>query len=352
MRMCRLSFMRTSPVFKRYNQNCPLKIIDHKLHRKHKKPYFCAMLDVQNISFGYTSKKIVLNNFNFTLQEGKHLCVMGESGCGKSTLLKAIYGLLDLQKGSIFWKEHQILGPKFHLVPGMDFFKYVAQDFDLMPYTSVAENIKKFLSRFYPEESEKRTQELIEVIEMTAFKNVKVKNLSGGQKQRVAIARALAKEPDLLLLDEPFGQIDNFKKSSLRRNLFRYLKENKIACIVATHDKEDALSFADRLIVIRNKKIIANAPPKEIYSNPKERYVAALFDDVNELTVDDKPVLVYPHQLILVEKTTPYNESVTVLNSYFKGAYWRIEARSESQTVFFNHTTELKKNEHVFLSIQ
>ena len=194
------------------------------------------MLQVNNISFGYSKKKIVLDGINITLQKGEHLCVMGESGCGKSTLLKAIYGLLDLNKGSIFWDEKQVLGPEFHLVPGMDFFKYVAQDFDLMPYISVSENIKKFLSRFYPAESEKRTQELLEVIEMKAFENTKVKNLSGGQKQRVAIARALAKEPELLLLDEPFGQIDNFKKNSLRRNLFKYLKEKNIACIVATHD--------------------------------------------------------------------------------------------------------------------
>ena len=144
----------------------------------------------------------------------------------------------------------EVLGPKHHLVPGMDFIKYVAQDFDLMPYTSVSENIKKFLSRFYPEEAQKRTKELLEVIEMTAFANTKVKTLSGGQQQRVAIARALAKEPELILLDEPFGQIDNFKKNSLRRKLFAYLKEKNIACIVATHDKNDALSFADTLLIL------------------------------------------------------------------------------------------------------
>jgi len=178
------------------------------------------MLQVHKLSFGYSEKNLVLNNFNFSLKKGEHLCVMGESGCGKSTLLKLIYGLLDVNKGSIFWDEKQVLGPAFHLVPGMDFFKYVAQDFDLMPYTSVAENISKFLSRFHPEESEKRTNELLEVIEMTDFKNNKVKNLSGGQKQRVAIGRALAKEPELLLLDEPFGQIDNFKKIVYEENYF------------------------------------------------------------------------------------------------------------------------------------
>ena len=182
------------------------------------------MLKVSNISFQYTPKKEILSNISFTLNVGQHLCIMGESGSGKSTLLKAVYGLLDLKDGTVFWKEQQVLGPSFHLVPGMDFFKYVAQDFDLMPYTSVSDNIGKFLSRFYPEEKERRTKELLEVIEMSEFANEKVKTLSGGQQQRVAIARALAKEPELILLDEPFGQIDNFKKNSLRRKLFSYLK--------------------------------------------------------------------------------------------------------------------------------
>ena len=313
------------------------------------------MLVVNNISFGYSKKKIVLNNFNFTLKEGDHLCVMGESGCGKSTLLKAIYGLLNLNNGEIFWKENEVLGPKSHLVPGMEFFKYVAQDFDLMPYISVSENIKKFLSRFYPEESEKRTQELLAVIEMTAFENTKVKNLSGGQKQRVAIARALAKEPELLLLDEPFGQIDNFKKNALRRRLFAYLKEKNIACIVATHDKNDALSFADNLLIIRNNKILVNDAPITIYKNPKEKYIAALFDDVNDISVNDEKVLLYPHQIKIVVDSAANTElparTATVLNSYFKGSYWLIEAEFEEQTVFLNHFSNVEKLTTVSIAI-
>ncbi|TXD49928.1 ABC transporter ATP-binding protein [Polaribacter sp. IC073] len=307
------------------------------------------MLKVNKISFGYSKRKIVLSNFNFTLKEGEHLCIMGESGCGKSTLLKAIYGLLDLKKGEIFWKENQVLGPEHHLVPGMDFFKYVAQDFDLMPYISVSENIKKFLSRFYPEESEKRTQELLEVIEMKAFEKTKVKNLSGGQKQRVAIARALANEPELLLLDEPFGQIDNFKKNSLRRKLFAYLKEKNIACIVATHDKNDALSFADKLLIIRNNKILITDSPKKIYNNPEEKYVAALFDDVNEVVFNDKTVLLYPNQIKIVESS---NLQATVSNSYFKGAYWLVEAKFENQVVFLNHSSDLKAGTKVMIEIK
>jgi ABC-type Fe3+/spermidine/putrescine transport system ATPase subunit len=313
------------------------------------------MLKVQNISFNYTKNKPILQGFNLSLQQGEHLCIMGESGCGKSTLLKAIYGLVDLNQGEIFWKEEQIFGPKKHLVPGFDNFKYVAQDFDLMPYISVSENIKKFLSRFHPEESQIRTEELLGVIQMTAFANTMVKNLSGGQKQRVAIARALAKEPQLLLLDEPFGQIDNFKKNSLRRNLFSYLKEKNIACIVATHDKNDALSFADTLIIIKDNKILENDAPKEIYNNPKEKYIAALFDDVNEITINNKTVLVYPHQIKVVEKKGRqielFEEKATVLNSYFKGGSWLIEADFNGQIVFFNHSSEIKKSAKIKLQI-
>ena len=196
------------------------------------------MLQVKNISFGYKNN-LVLSNVSFKVESGEHASIIGESGSGKTTLLKLIYGELDLTKGQIFWKNSEILGPKHNLVVGYEFIKYVAQEFDLMPFTSVEENIGKHLSNFYPKEKKERTNELINVVELGPFIKTKVKNLSGGQKQRVALARALAKEPELLLLDEPFSHIDNFKKQSLRRNLFNYLKAKNITCIVATHDKDD-----------------------------------------------------------------------------------------------------------------
>ncbi|MDA8970331.1 ABC transporter ATP-binding protein [Flavobacteriaceae bacterium] len=302
------------------------------------------MLKVSNISFQYTPKKEILSNISFTLNVGQHLCIMGESGSGKSTLLKAVYGLLDLKGGTVFWKEQQVLGPSFHLVPGMDFFKYVAQDFDLMPYTSVSENIGKFLSRFYPEEKERRTKELLEVIEMSEFANEKVKTLSGGQQQRVAIARALAKEPELILLDEPFGQIDNFKKNSLRRKLFSYLKEKNISCIVATHDGDDALSFADQMMVIKNKKVIAFDSPRNLYKSPPEQYVAALFDDVNELYIDGERRLMYPHQ---IQTSKDSFHKVIVKKSFFKGSFWLIEATFNSQVIFFQSTENIVSKKEV-----
>ncbi len=304
------------------------------------------MLSVDQIHFSYQKKSLILNDLSFQLEKGAHLCVMGESGSGKSTLLKAIYGLLDLDSGTIFWNDNQVLGPAHHLVPGMDFFKYVPQNFDLMPYTTVEENIQKFLSRFYPEESKQRSDELLRVIEMEEFAKVKVKNLSGGQQQRVAIARALAKEPELILLDEPFSQIDNFKKNSLRRKLFSYLKEKKITCIVATHDGSDALSFADKMIVIKDNQILANDQPQRLYQEKSSLYIASLFDDVNQITVDGKNRLFYPSDITIVSES---NHEAEVKQCYFKGMYWLVEVRYKEDVIFVKSDNPIPLGNRIYL---
>ncbi|MFD1062658.1 ABC transporter ATP-binding protein [Winogradskyella litorisediminis] len=309
------------------------------------------MLQVKNISFGY-NKNRVLENITFNLKKSKNLAIIGESGSGKSTLLKLIYGEYDLDQGDIFWKDTQILGPKHNLVIGYDFMKYVSQEFDLMPFITVEENIGKYLSRFYPEEKQKRTTELIKVVELQDFSKTKVKNLSGGQKQRVALARALAKQPEILLLDEPFSHIDNFKKQSLRRSVFSYLKENNIACIVATHDNNDVLGFADEMLVLDQKNIIAKDTPQNLYNNPKLPLIASFFDEFNE--IDGK--IYYAHQLQIVEKSdTSTSWSVSeaellssslkgvVKNSYFNGESWLIEVEYISKSIFIQHHSEIEK---------
>ena len=253
------------------------------------------MLKVHKIQFSYQNAAI-LKSISFSLEKGKNLAIIGESGCGKSTLLKLIYGLHDLDAGQIFWNDIEVLGPKYHLIPGMPFMKYLAQDFDLMPFITVAENVGKYLSNFFPEEKQSRIAELLEIVEMTEYANVKAKLLSGGQMQRVAIARVLALDPEVLLLDEPFSHIDNFRKNSLRRNLFAYLKEKNITCIVATHDSTDVLAFTDEVVIMKEGKIIESGIPKNIYNHPKNKYVASMFGDVNEIILQDETHLVYPHR--------------------------------------------------------
>jgi len=313
------------------------------------------MLQVQNISFGYTEKTII-QNINFTVNRGQNISIIGESGCGKSTLLKLIYGLYDLNEGQILWDETKVLGPKFNLVPGMPFMKYMAQDFDLSPYETVSENIGKFLSNGFMPLKKLRIQELLEIVEMTEFAHVKAKLLSGGQQQRVALARVLALEPEILLLDEPFSHIDNFRKNSLRRNLFAYLKSKKITCFIATHDSTDALSFSDETIVLYNGTVIEKGPSADVYTYPLNKYVASLFGEVNELKLsqlifvegEDETILLYPHQLKVVENGLL---KAVVKQSFFKGSRYLIKAVFDRKVIFFEHDSELSFNQEVTLMI-
>jgi ABC-type sulfate/molybdate transport systems ATPase subunit len=212
-----------------------------------------------------------------------------------------------------------------------------------MPFITVEENIGKFLSNFFPEEKQKRTKELIKVVELEAFAKTKVKNLSGGQKQRVAIARALAKQPEILLLDEPFSHIDNFKKQSLRRSVFKYLKDNNIACIVATHDKNDVIGFADEMMVIHDSKIIAKDTPQNLYKDPKLPLVASFFGEFN---VIKSYGIVYSHQLKIVEDS---DLKALVKTSYFNGNSWLIEASLHEESIFIEHNTQLNQGEIIYV---
>jgi ABC-type Fe3+/spermidine/putrescine transport system ATPase subunit len=313
------------------------------------------MLEIKNISFTYIEKPVI-ENISFEIAKGQNVAVIGESGCGKSTLLKLLYGLYNLDNGEILYNDKPILGPKFNLIPGEDYIKYLAQDFDLMPYITVEENVGKFLSNIYKDKKKARINELLEMVEMTEFAKVKAKYLSGGQQQRVALARVLALEPEILLLDEPFSQIDSFRKNSLRRNLFNYFKEKQITCIIATHDSTEALSFSNETIVLQNGKLIAKGSSRELYKNPPSFYIASLFGEVNELKQShfieledtDETLLLYPHQLKVVEYG---NIKAIVKQCYFKGSHYLVKAAFKRKAIFFEHDSELELNQEVTLSI-
>ncbi|KAF2081229.1 MULTISPECIES: ABC transporter ATP-binding protein [Flavobacterium] len=313
------------------------------------------MLDIQNISFSYTESPVI-KNISFSIEKGQNIAIIGESGCGKSTLLKLIYGLYDLDEGKIFYEDKPVLGPKFNLIPGMPYMKYLAQDFDLSPYETVAENVGKFLSNGFANMKKLRVQELLEMVEMDQFSNVKTKFLSGGQQQRVALVRVLALEPEVILLDEPFSQIDAFRKNALRRNLFRYLKQKGITCIIATHDSTDALSFADQAIVMRNGEVLVKDDPSKIYEDPQIKYVASLFGEVNEipthllLSYEDEThkTLVYPHQFKMVSES---KLMVKIRRTYFRGSHYLIETVYKRQLIFFESEIDLPLEQEVFLAL-
>ena len=297
------------------------------------------MLVVKNISFGYDKTRVV-DNISFKAKKGQVVAIIGESGSGKSTILKLIFGEKDLEEGRISWCNKKILGPKNKLIAGHEFMKYVAQEFDLMPFTTAAENIGSHLSSFNPEKKKKRVSDLLNVVGLSKYANTKVLRLSGGQKQRIAIAKGLAAEPEVLLLDEPFGHIDSYKKRSLRRGVFDHLKSNQISCVIASHDKDDVLPFADYVVVVEEGKIIASGTPEKLYKNPVLPKIAAFFSDFS--LINDK--IYYTSQIKIVPNS---RHKAIVSKNYFNGENYIVEAEFESQTILISNSRPINKNETI-----
>jgi len=284
------------------------------------------MLQVESIYFKHT-EGFELQDVSFQLEQGKVLGLIGESGCGKSTVLDLIHGEYDLQKGTIKWNNQPVKGPSYQLISGHDDFKYVTQDSDLMPYISVVDNIVKPLSRQHLKDNIKKAEELLEVVDLSFFRDRMVKDLSGGQRQRVAIAKALAKTPKLVLLDEPFSHIDNFLKQNIRRKLFKYLKQVDCSCIIATHDSNDILPYADEIAVLKQGKLVAKDSPADLYNCSNDSYTSSLLSACNSIDgtrIDEKlkgQLIVYPHELELV---TSNSADVEIKDVYFHGHYYRV----------------------------
>lgn len=302
------------------------------------------LLEIKNLHFSYSKDQKLFENLNLQFEKGKIIALAGESGCGKSTLLSLIYGLHDWEKGDIVFEGRKLLGPKGNLVPGESEMKFVAQSFDLMPYATVAENVGKFISNINLTRKKEKIEELLDVVGLTEFAKVLPKNLSGGQQQRVAIARALSVLPKLLLLDEPFSNLDFARKIELREKLFRYVKENNISLIISTHELQDIIAWTDEIVILKNGDLIQNDNAAATYQNPKNEYVAKLFGEVNlfspnemkELEVDS--FFYYPHQIKISE-----NGSIAeVLESRFAGNhYWnKIRYKNKKLLMFTDKQIE------------
>lgn len=311
------------------------------------------MLKVDRLSYRYENES-VLKEISFSLEKGNHYALIGASGSGKSTLLKLVYGLLDAEDGTVFWDDRQILGPAYHLVPGMDFIKYLAQDFDLMPYVTVRENIGRFLSNFYLKEKAARTDELLELVELREFADVKARYLSGGQMQRVALARVLALEPELLLLDEPFSHIDAHRKSKLARHLFQYCRLKGITVLFTSHTPEEALMYADEILVLKNGILVDKDAPQQIYTYPENEYKACLTGEINKIPAgllginQDDFLLIRPHELTISEE----GFEAKVIRSYFKGAFYLIEVETAGNVYMFEYKIPLENGTVLKLALK
>ena len=237
-------------------------------------------LSFDSISFSYNGERVV-DNVSFSIAEGEIVCLLGPSGCGKTTCLRLAAGMEKPDDGAISLGG-QVVSTSAHVAPPETrHIGFLFQEFALFPHLSVFDNICFGLNGMPPQEQKARALELLKEVGLSGFADKFPNSLSGGEQQRAALARALAPSPRLVLMDEPFSNLDPQLRDRMRDLTLRLLKQVGAAGLVVTHDAADALRMADRIAVQSAGKILQMDKPETVYRQPKQAEVATMFGTVN-----------------------------------------------------------------------
>ncbi|MDK9777043.1 MULTISPECIES: ABC transporter ATP-binding protein [Vibrio] len=232
----------------------------------------CA-LSIKNLTCQYDDQT-VLESLSLEVEQGQIVCLLGASGCGKTTLLKAIAGLLPLSSGQMSLNCLTIDDGENWLPPEQRNIGMIFQDYALFPHLTVAENIAFGLKNETAQQKLLKVEEMLGLVHLKGYGDRYPHQLSGGQQQRVAIARSLAYKPDLLLLDEPFSNIDTQVRHELIREIRKIFKEQGVTAIFVTHSREEAFAFADKMAVMNHGVIEQYGTASELYYQPSSKFVA------------------------------------------------------------------------------
>ncbi|RLV58047.1 ABC transporter ATP-binding protein [Parashewanella curva] len=246
-------------------------------------------LAVDNLSLSLSGKPI-LKQLVLELSRGESLCLLGPSGCGKTTVLKCIAGLLTPDTGSIVVNGRLVAG-KQSIPPQQRNIGFIFQDYALFPHMTVAENIGYGLSKLSKSDKAYRINECLQLVDLAGFGDRYPHQLSGGQQQRVALARALAPKPSVLLMDEPFSNIDAQLKRQMMAELKSIFKKANVSCIFVTHAKGEAFAFADKIAVMLEGNIAQFGRPMQLINQPASVAVAEFMECGNVLTAEQAKVL-------------------------------------------------------------
>lgn len=280
------------------------------------------ILEVENISFSYTSEKPIFEEVSFTLSPGEVVSIVGPSGTGKSTLLKCIAGIVQLDNGKVLLEGDEVMGPEVLLVAGHPEIALVNQLFELDDYFTVKENISNQLHHLPLKIREDFIKELLLMFELEELSSVKSKDISGGEQQRLSMACALAKEPRCLLLDEPFVHLDVHLSKKIGGYIRKLAQVRNMGVILVTHDGAEALSWSDRILVMRSGKITSKYSPTQAYFNPKTLYEGRFFGELNSVYINDKQKIFRPTEFSLHPLKGKQKIDVAWLYSSFKGPYY------------------------------
>jgi ABC-type sugar transport system ATPase subunit len=285
-----------------------------------------SFLSIHNLSY-LEGTAFTVKELNFSQSKNEQLAIAGETGSGKSTLLKMIAGLLTPAGGEIQFLGKRVLGPDERLIAGEPGIAYLSQQYELRNNYYVHE----LLDMANKLEQEKANH-IYEVCRITDFLNRRTNQLSGGERQRIALARVLVTGPSLLLLDEPFSNLDIIHRDIIKSILAQLSEEVSISCLMVAHDAPDLLAWADRIIVLKQGEIIQVGRPHQIYNAPINSYVAGLFGDYNLFdqqhaisrslsmpTDNNKYLLIRPENLVAVSVTSPHLVKGKLITIDYKG---------------------------------
>lgn len=267
--------------------------------------------------------------------------------------MKCVYGLEDLNEGEVLFENKKVTGPSYNLIPGYHEMRLVSQDFYVLDNHSVEENIFDKLIGYTTEAKQKRANKLLKLLDLVALRNSKARFLSSGQKQRVAIARALAIIPKLLLLDEPFSNLDSILSEKLFSFIMSEIKKNKTAVILITHVAEEALKYADVLAVMDSGRILQMGKKWQIYYKPKNTKLAGLLGPFNAIKTEDlekktkskTKLFVRPDKIKLATKTN-FDLQLEISNCTFNGKCFEVLGETKNGNpviVYLNKEVDLDK---------
>jgi iron(III) transport system ATP-binding protein len=275
------------------------------------------MLEVEKINLNFG--RPVLKDVSLKLKEGEIISIVGRSGAGKTSLLKIISGLLSPDSGAVTFEGQRVKGPHEKLIPGHDEVRLVNQDFSLDDFHTVEENVKLQILHLKSAMRDRFTEELISLMGLEEVKGQQARFLSGGEQQRLAIARVLAKEPKVILLDEPFSHLDAVLRVRLTGYLLELKKIRKTSFILVSHDGAEVLGLSDVIYFMKNGTLTKKGAPEKVYYKYKTLEEGRLFGYVNSVQMNSKRVFFRPDEFVVCDTHLADSMSVVFEGEAFTG---------------------------------
>ncbi|MBL8520903.1 MAG: ABC transporter ATP-binding protein [Betaproteobacteria bacterium] len=233
-----------------------------------------SFLDLEGVSFAYPAGVPVCKDISFSINPNDIGCLLGPSGCGKTTVLRLIAGFESVHRGTINLAGQLLSDASETRPPEQRRIGYVFQDFALFPHLNVQDNVQFGLGKLSPRDAQRRAAEMLDLVRLSGLERRFPHELSGGQRQRVALARALAPQPALMLLDEPFSNLDVELREKLGTEVRALLQHLRVPALLVTHDQHEAFAIADKVGVMHEGRIVQWDTPYNLYHRPASRFVA------------------------------------------------------------------------------